>query len=169
MKKWFRSDFDKVHAAVMLFGSVNVLLGITLKFGLLPYSSVIVPHMVAGFSLVPLLLLTPLIFRKRRLLYRALAARLFPSKRDLQPGRAMTVVAKVLTLLMALGFLLQIGSALVLRTGLWNGTQFAVGAYLLHSSMIYALLPLVVLHPIAMKLAQRRPPKAKTPAGTAEA
>lgn len=148
----------------MFAAVVNVLLGITLKFGLLPYASAVEFHEFFGFSLVPLLLLLPLLFRKRRLIYRALAARLFISQRDLKPGHAVTVVSKVLTMLMALGFLLQISSALVQKSGLWTGTPFAMNAYVLHNSMVYVLVPLIVLHTVAMWLAQRRKPTPKQPA-----
>lgn len=169
MKKWFRSDFQKVHGAVMLFGVVNVLMGISLKFGLLPYASAVEVHEFAGFSLVPLLLLLPLLFRKRRLIYRAIVSRLFISKRDLKPSHALTVISKVLTMLMALGFLTQIGSALVQKSGLWTGTQFAMNAYLVHNSMVYVLVPLVVLHTVAMLLAKRSKPAPKQPAEAAAA
>lgn len=154
--KLLRSDFSKVHFVGMLFGLVNVGMAIVLRLGLLPYAVAIMVHQVSGFLLIPLLLLVPALFRKRRQLYTAFRARLFPSRRDFAQKNTPLILAKTVTLLMLLGFLSQVTTAALLRTGLGNRWFPGFDFYTLHTSFLYVLPALVVLHTILMIWATRR-------------
>ena len=157
--KLFKSDFAKVHAVVMLFALVNVLLALALKLRLISgglYATAVTVHVISGFSILPSLLLVPLLFSNRKLIYRAIRARLLPSWRDFTQKKPLAAAAKFVTLLMALGFVSQTVTALLMRTGLAYRWFPSFDIYTFHTTFVFVLPVLVLLHPILTKLGQRR-------------
>ena len=154
--KFLKTDFGKVHAVVMTFALVNVLLALALKLGLIGgegYLTAVTVHVVCGFLILPSLLLLPLLFSTRTKIYRALRAKLFLSKRDLAQKNPALVAAKIVTMLMALGFVSQTVTGALYRL-------FQVyEVYPFHTAFIFVLPVLVVLHLVLMKLAYRRRPQ----------
>ena len=145
----------------MLFALINVVLGILLALAVIPYGSFAEIHSFTGAVLFPLLLLAPMLFRKRKQVYAALKARLFITKRDLRAGQPLLFIAKVITLLMALGFIVQLITAGLLETGLAY-SWFSGGAVMrFHTSLVIIIPALLVLHFLFMWLAYRRKPQAK--------
>ena len=157
--KCLKTDFAKVHLVLLVFGLINVGLGFAMKFGLVPYAAAIEIHEFTGFALVPIILLVPLLFRRRTQIYKAFKAKFLISKRDLAQKKPLMLTAKVVTNLMALGFLSQLTTALLMKTGL--GYRWFPGAniYGFHTTFVYILPALVVLHAVLMWLAHRSKPK----------
>ncbi len=151
--KFLKTDFGKVHAVTMTFALVNVLLALALKLGWIGgdlYFTAITAHVVCGFLILPSLLLLPLLFPTRTKIYRALRAKLFLSKRDLAQKNPALVAAKIVTMLMAMGFLSQTVTGMLYRF-------FQVyEVYPIHTAFIFVLPVLVLLHLAFMKLAYRR-------------
>lgn len=157
--KLLRSDFSRVHLAVMLFALANVVLGILLALAVIPYGSFAEIHSFTGAVLLPLILLAPMLFRKRKQVYAALKARFFITKRDLHAGKPLLLIAKAITLLLALGFIVQLITAGLLETGLAY-SWFPGGTVMrFHMSLVYVIPALLVLHFTFMWLAYRRKPQ----------
>ena len=154
--KFLKTDFGKVHLFVMLFGLTNVLMALLLKLGLIPYAVGITIHQWSGFLLFPLLLLLPTLFAKRKQIYAAFRARLFITRRDIAQRNAKVILAKTVTMLMLLSFLLQVISAILMKTGVAAALYPAVNVYNIHTSFVFILPVLIVLHPILMKLSVRK-------------
>lgn len=157
--KFLKTDFAKVHAAVATVALINVLMALLLKLGFIRgglYPVAVTVHVVCGFLILPTLLLLPLVFPTRAKLYRAIRARLLPSKRDFHAKNKMMLAAKLATTLMALGFLSQTVTALLIRTGLAVRWFPTLDIYGFHMAFIFVLPALVALHLILMMLAKRR-------------
>lgn len=157
--RFLRTDFGKVHAATAAFALVNVLLALALKAGLMRgglYPIAVTVHVVAGFLILPTLLLLPLAFPTHTKIYRAMRAKLLLNRRDLAQKNAPVIAAKTVTMLMALGFVSQTVTALLLRTGLAYRWFPTLDVYAFHTAFVFVLPVLVLLHPILMLLAHRR-------------
>ncbi|NLI21931.1 MAG: hypothetical protein GX418_10335 [Clostridiales bacterium] len=159
--KFLKTDFGKVHLAVMLLGVINVGLAIALKLQLVPYAVALPLHQWSGMLLLPTLLVLPALFKRRRNLYAALKTRVLIQRRDVKAGKTAMILAKAVILLMLLGFLMQTVSAILMKTGLSGRMYPAVDVYSLHTGMIYVMPALVVLHAIFILLATRRSAAAK--------
>ena len=159
--KFLKTDFSRVHFVVMLFGLVNVLMGIALTTSFIPYQTAAMLHWISGLLLLPLLMLLPGCFKNRKMLYKAFKARLLITKRDFAQKKTLLIIAKAVTLLMLIGFLILLVSAVLLKTGLANQLFPSFNLFMLHVRFVYVMPVLVVLHPILMLLATRRPPQKK--------
>lgn len=160
--KLLKTDFGKVHLVVMLFALVNVTMALAMKLKLLPYEVAIEAHELSGFLLLPLLALLPALFKKRKNVYAALKARLFISKRDLAHRNVALLLAKGVTMLMLLGYVLQLLTAGLMKTGLGYQWFPTLDLYTFHTNFIFVLPVLMALHVVFMLLSQRRPkPAAK--------
>jgi hypothetical protein len=157
--KLLKTDFGKVHAVVATVALINVVVAMLLKLGLIRgslYSVAVTTHVVCGFLILPALLLLPLAFSTRAKLYRAIRVRLLPGRRDFTGKHKMMLAAKIVTMLVAVGFLCQTVTALLMRTGLAGRWFPAFDTYGFHTAFIFVLPVLVVLHLILMKLAHRQ-------------
>ena len=157
--KLLKTDYGKVHAVVATVALINVVVAMLLKLGLIRgglYPVAVTAHVVCGFLILPTLLLLPLVFPTRAKLYRAIRARLLPGKRDFHAKNKTLLAAKLVTALMAVGFLSQTVTALLIRTGLAVRWFPALDLYGFHMAFIFVLPALVALHLILMMLAQRR-------------
>ncbi len=154
--KFLKTDFGKVHLFVMLFGLTNVLMALLVRLKLIPYAIGITIHQWSGFLLLPLLLLLPMLFSKRKQIYAAIRARLIINKRDIAQKNVKVILAKIVTSLMLLSFLLQLISAVLLRTGIAAQLYPAINVYAIHTSFVYIMPVLIALHPILMKLSTRK-------------
>ena len=154
--KFLKTDFGKVHLCVMLFGVTNVLMALLLRLRLIPYMVGITIHQWSGFLLFPILLLTPTLFAKRRQIYTAIKARLLINSRDIKQRNGRVILAKTVTMLMLLSFLLQVTSAILLKTGVAAAWYPAVDVYGIHTSFVFIIPVLIILHPILMKWSVRK-------------
>jgi len=153
--KILRTGFARVHAAVALAALVTLTLGALLKFSVLPYVPFGIIHGIAGASIFPLLLLLPLLSRKRASLYRALKAKLLVSKRDVAQRKVLVIAGKIVAQLMALMFLFQLVTGALIGTGLAYRLFPTFGMISFHTGFLYALLALAAFHPVLVLLSRR--------------
>lgn len=159
LKRWLRTDFQKFHLVLMLLALANILLGLALAYSFVPYYPAATWHMISGVALVGSLLL-PLFFPKGKQLYKALKARTFLTRRDLEQKKPFVLAAKGTAMLMALGFAVLFITFLMLQLGVGNrGNIFSF-----HRSLLWFMVVVAVLHPVFMILSQRKPGKPKTSA-----
>lgn len=116
--RFLRNDFSRVHAAVASAALITVVLGSLMFFGILPYVPFGLVHGILGISIFALLLLLPLFLKGRAKIYRAFLSRISLRKRVLTGNRPFTILARLTTLIMALLFLLQLVTGLLMMTGL---------------------------------------------------
>lgn len=148
--KFLKTDFSRVHFVVMLFGLINVLMGIALTTALIPYQTAALLHWISGLLLLPLLLLLPGFFKNRKMLYQAFKSRLTITKRDIARKKTLLILAKIDTVLMLLGFVILLISALLLKTGLAYQMFPNFNLFMFHVRFVYVMPVLVALHPILM-------------------
>jgi len=160
--KLFKSDFDKVHAVIMSFALINVVLGISLVWPFLPYQVASTLHLLSGLLLILLAFLLPALFKNRKRLYTALKVRFLITKRDLAQKNGLLIAAKAVTMLLGVGFVLLFFSAVFIKTGWGYKLWPTVNLLRIHITFVYIIPALMVLHPVLMLLAQRRPAKRKT-------
>jgi hypothetical protein len=155
--KLFKSAFSKVHFVFMLFAAANVLLGFTLTLDMdsTAWTAVSLFHMAFGILLVLSVIFLPLFLKDGKKIYRALAARALPNKRDFEQKKYLALAAKIAVLLMALGFVVLFVSAAAIKTGI------APALIRFHTRFLYFMIALAVIHPILMKASMA---KAKKPA-----
>ena len=117
-----------------------------MALGLLPYFPFGSIHGFFAGALFPLILLLPLLSKKRTQLYKALLAKLSLPSRTAAKKNPFSVIAKVITLLMILTFLMQLTTGLLVDSGL--GYQLFPGFAVLsfHMSFLYLLGGLILLH-----------------------
>ena len=159
--KLLKTGFSRIHAVVMLAALVNITLGAGMALGIVPYVPFGEIHGFAGVSVLPLLLLLPLLSPKRKNLYAALKAKLLITKRDLAQHRPFAIAAKVVTQLLALAFLLQLITGGLIETGLAYQLFPDFGMLSFHMTFLYVLPTLLLLHVIFMLLAGRKPSAAR--------
>lgn len=157
--KQFKSDFSKVHAIIMVFALINVVMGISLVWPFLPYQAASFLHLMSGLLLIPLVFLLPAFFRNRSRVYAALKARFLISKRDIAQKNGLLIAAKTVTMLMGIGFVLLFLSAIVIKTGLGYQLWPTVNLLQIHVTFVYIIPVLMVFHLVLMGLAQQRPVK----------
>ncbi|MCE5344294.1 MAG: hypothetical protein LLF96_12030 [Eubacteriales bacterium] len=161
--KLLKTGFSRVHAVVACAALVTLVLGAGMALGLIPYTPYGRIHGILGMTIFPLLLLLPLLSPKRRNLYRALKAKLFLSRADIARKEFIAIAAKMVTMLMALVFLLQFVTGLMIFTG-WTYQlfpNFSMITY--HQSFLYVLGVLVLAHTALMLLHSRVKPTRKRP------
>ncbi len=161
--KLFRTDFDRMHAVVACVALVTLVLGAGMALGGIPYYPFGAIHGIAGMLIFPLLLLLPLLSPKRYNLYRALRAKLFLSRSDMVRRDGFLIAAKMVTMLMALVFLLQFITGLLIFTG-WTYRLFpSFGMISYHQSFLLVLGVLVLAHIALMLLHKYVKPAHKRP------
>jgi hypothetical protein len=156
--KLLKTDFSKYHAIVATAALITVCIGAGMSFGWIPYTPFGEVHGVAAASIFPLLLLLPLLFKRRASLYKALKARFLLTAHDSWKKNKYVLLAKISTWLLALTFLLQLITGALVGTGL--GYQLFPGFAILsfHMSFLYVLGCLIVLHTAFQYLAAHRKP-----------
>ena len=159
--KLFSNDFSRIHAVVALAALINLVLGVGMALGFIPYVPFGEVHGFAGASILPLLFLLPLLSSKRKNLYAAIKARLILSKRDIAQKNVFRVLAKIVTLLMAFAFLVQLATGALMETGLAYQWFPNFGMLGFHMTFIYVLPTLILLHIIFMLLSKRKKPMTK--------
>ena len=164
--KWFRSDFATVLAVVMLVALVNITMGFMLAFSVLPYNIASELHEVAGLMLFPILLLLPACFKSRKRLYAALRARFFITRQDWQAKRTLVILAKIVTQLFALSFIVLLITAPLIETGLLSAWLPTYSILNFHTKFIYPIAVLGIAHVVLMYLIK---PRVKKTAKTSEA
>ena len=155
--KLFKSDFSKVHAIIMSFALINVVMGISLVWPFLPYQVASFLHLMSGLLLIPLAFLLPAFFRNRHRLYAALKARFLITRRDIAQKNGLLIAAKTATMLLGAGFVLLFFSAILIKTGLGYKLWPTVNLLRIHVVFVYIIPVLMVIHPVLMVLAQRHP------------
>jgi hypothetical protein len=161
--KLFRTDFDRMHAVVACVALATLLLGAGMALGVIPYYPFGVIHGIAGMLIFPLLMLLPLLSPKRHNLYRALRAKLFLSRADLVRKDELLIAAKMVTMLMALLFLFQFITGLLIFTG-WSYQLFpSFGMIAYHQSFLLVLGVLALAHIALMLLHKQVKPAHKRP------
>ena len=159
--RFLHNDFSRVHAAVASAALITVVLGSLMFFGILPYEPFGDIHGILGISVFALLLLLPLFLKGRFKIYRAFWARLSPRKKGSAGNPLFTILARVTTLLLALLFLLQLITGLLMMTGLTYQWFPTFGMLSFHTTFLYALGILIVLHVVFMLLAKALKPAPK--------
>lgn len=159
--RFFRSDFSRVHAAVASAALITIVLGSLMFFGILPYVPFGVVHGIFGISIFALLLLLPLFLKGRFKIYRAFLARISLRKTGLTGNRIFATFARVTTLLMALLFILQLVTGLLIMTGLTYQWFPSFGMLSFHTTFLYTLGILILLHVAFMLLAKGKKPATK--------
>ena len=158
--KFLKSDFSKVHAAVMLAALINILMGVLIALRWLPYGAAAEVHEFFGIALFPLALLLPALFPSRKQLYTAIRARFWITRRDLAHGKPVVLLAKAATMLMALGFVVLLITVFLLKTGLAYTWFPNADLFSFHLGFVYFMPVLMVLHGLLMWLSTRAKPKA---------
>jgi hypothetical protein len=153
--KFLKTGFSRVHAAAAAAAACTLALGAALRYGVLAYEPFGAIHGVAGASVFGLFLLLPLLSRKRASLYRALKAKLFLSRRDFRQKNVLAVAAKITALLMALTFLFQLITGALIATGLAYRLFPTFAMISFHTSFLWALLALALIHTALMLLTGR--------------
>jgi hypothetical protein len=156
--KLLKTDFSKYHAIVAIAALVTVCLGAGMAFGWIPYVPFGELHGIAAASIFPLLLLLPLLFKRRISLYKALKVRLLPTARDSWKKNKFALLAKIATLLLALTFLLQLVTGALMATGLGYQVFPSFAMMSFHTSFLYVLGSLIILHTVFQYLATHRKP-----------
>lgn len=160
--RFFRSSFLRVHAVVVLLVLTTILLGGGMALGLIPFVPFGEVHGFLGMAIFPTLLLLPLLSSKRKNIYKAMQSKLFISKRDIAAKKPVAIVAKVVTLMMILAFLMQLITGLLVETGLAYQLFPSFGMLSFHMSFLYVLPVLIVLH-LTLKLLSNRPARKAQP------
>ncbi len=158
IKRWLRTDFQKFHLMLMLLALINIVLGLAIAYYWIPYDTATTLHVISGVALMASLFI-PLLLPNGKQLYKALRARTYITKRDLEQKKPMVLAAKATATLMALGFAALFVTFLLIRAGVGNRG----GLFSFHRSLLWAMVVVAVLHPVFMLLSQRKPKK-KTPA-----
>lgn len=158
---FLKTSFSRVHAVVMLLALATVLLGAGMALGFIPFVPFGEFHGALGVAIFPTLLLLPLLFKKRKNLYAALKAKLLITKRDIAHKNPFAIAAKVVTLVMALAFLLQLCTGALVETGLGYQLFPTFSMLSFHMSFLYILPALILLHLILTLLGQRSTQKVK--------
>lgn len=158
--KWLRSDFSKVHAVVMLVALVNITMGFMMAFSVIPFNIASELHEVAGLMLLPIILLLPACFKSRKRLYAALRARFLITRQDRQGKRTLVILAKIITQLFALSFILLLITAPLIETGLLSAWLPTYSILNFHTKFIYPIAVLGIAHVVLMYLSKPRPKKA---------
>ena len=154
--KLFSNDFSRMHAIVALAALINLVLGVGMALGLIPYVPFGEVHGFAGAIILPLFFLLPLLSSKRKNLYAALKAKLLLNKRDIAQKNPFRILAKIVTLLMAFAFLVQLATGALMETGLAYQWFPNFGMLGFHMTFIYVLPTLILLHLVFMLLGKRR-------------
>ena len=158
---FLKTSFSRVHAVVMLLALLTVLLGVGMALGIVPFVPFGELHGEFGVAIFPTLLLLPLLFKKRRNLYSAIKAKLLITKRDIAHKNPFNLAAKVVTLVMALAFLMQLATGALVETGLGYQLFPSFSMLSFHMSFLYVLPVLILLHLILTLLGQRQGSKVK--------
>ncbi len=160
--KFLKTGFSRVHAAVAAVALTTFLLGGGMALRLIPYRPYGLIHGSLGLSIFPLWALLPLLSPKRRNLYRALRAKAILSRADFRHGDVLAIAAKSVTMLMALTFLMQAVTGLMMMTGLTYRLFPNFGMLSFHTSFPYLLGALIATH-AALMLARRFKKPARKP------
>ena len=158
--KLLKSEFSRIHALAALAAAVNLVLGVGMALYLIPYVPFGEVHGFAGAVTLPLLLLLPLLSPKRKSLYTALRNKFLIRPRDLAQKNWVLISAKIVTWLIGLAFLCQLATGALMETGLAYQLFPTFSILSFHTTFLYILPPLVVLHVVLMLLAKRKPVKA---------
>lgn len=159
--KFLKTDFSRVHAVVMLLALLTILIGAGMALRVIPFIPFGELHGALGVAIFPALLLLPLLSKKRKNLYVALKAKLFITKRDIAHKNTFIIAAKVVTLVMALAFLMQLATGALVETGLGYQLFPSFSMLSFHMSFLYVLPVLILLHLILTLLGQRQGSKVK--------
>ncbi|HNW86945.1 MAG TPA: hypothetical protein PLP25_05375 [Candidatus Limiplasma sp.] len=155
--KPFSNDFSRMHAVVALAALVNIVLGVSMALGAIPYVPFGEVHGFAGAIILPLFFLLPLLSKKRKNLYSAIRSKLLITKRDKAQKNLFLLSAKGVTLLMAVLFLMQLVTGALMETGLAYKLFPGFGMLGFHTAFLYVLPTLIVLHFAFMLLSRRKP------------
>lgn len=153
------SDFSKVHAVVMLVALVNIAMGFMMAFSVLPFNIASELHEIAGLMLLPIILLLPACFKSRKRLYAALRARFFITRQNRQAKQTLVILAKIVTQLFALSFVLLLITAPLIETGLLSAWVPTYSILSFHTWFIYPIAVLGIAHIVLMSLIKPRPKK----------
>jgi hypothetical protein len=156
MMRFLRTDFSKVHAAVASAALITVILGSLMFFGVLPYVPFGVVHGIFGIAIFALLLLLPMVLKGRSKIYRAFWARISLRRKGSAGNPLFALLARITTLLMALLFVLQLVTGLLMMTGLTYQWFPTFGMLSFHTTFLYILGILILLHIAFMLLAKAK-------------
>jgi len=159
--KFLKTELSKIHAVVALMALITISVGSGMALGLIPYKPYGELHGLAGASIIPLLLLLPMLSKNRKNLYKALQSRIILNKRDLVQRKPLQIAAKVVTFLMALAFLFQLLTGALIEEGLAYQLFPGFGMISFHIGFLYVLGTLVLTHLILMLFVKHWKPRAK--------
>ncbi len=158
VQRWLKSDFQKFHLVLMVLAIINIVLGLALVYYFIPYPTASRLHMYSGIALVASLVL-PMFFPNGKAVYKALRARTYISRRDLEQKKPFVLLAKATATLLALGFAVLFITFVLIQAGIGDRGQL----FTFHRGFLWFMVVVAVLHPVFMLLSQRKPKKA-TPA-----
>ena len=146
MMKFLKTELSKIHAVVAFMALITLTIGSGMALGLIPFIPYGELHGLAGASIIPLLLLLPLLSKNRKNLYKALQSRILITKRDLVQKKPLLIAAKIVTFLMAIAFLFQLLTGFLMESGLTYQLFPNFGMLSFHIGFLYVLGTLILAH-----------------------
>ncbi len=151
---FFKSKFSKFHLGIALFAAANILLGFGLAANIGYYKPAATLHYISGILIFAAPVLLLIMFKERKMIWKALIFRLAIQDKDL--GDWKVASAKIVAWLFLISLVYSGILAILVKTGIGILLFPETNLFLLHTKAIYPVIPILMLHIITMMITNRK-------------